>query len=49
MYSIYPFADVNECETGKHHCNSNAFCNNTKGFFLYAPNKPALPGKLRMA
>ena len=33
MQSIYYFADVNECETGKHHCDSNAFCNNTKGSY----------------
>ena len=33
MRSIYYFADVNECETGKHHCDSNAFCNNTKGSY----------------
>ena len=33
MHSIYYFADINECETEKHHCDSNAFCNNTKGFY----------------
>ena len=33
MHSIYYFADINECETGKHHCDSNAFCNNTKGSY----------------
>ena len=33
MQSIYYFANVNECETGKHHCDSNAFCNNTKGSY----------------
>ena len=33
MHSIYYFADINECETGKHHCDSNAFCNNTKGCY----------------
>ncbi|CAH3189386.1 unnamed protein product, partial [Porites lobata] len=26
--------DINECETGKHHCDSNAFCNNTKGSYI---------------
>ncbi|CAH3041211.1 unnamed protein product, partial [Porites lobata] len=34
MHSIYYFADINECETGKHHCDSNAFCNNTKGSYI---------------
>ena len=29
MRSIYCFADINDCETGNHHCDSNAFCNNT--------------------
>ena len=33
MHSIYYFADINECETGKHHCDSNAFCNDTKGSY----------------
>ena len=33
MHSIYHFADINECEAGKHHCDSNAFCNNTKGSY----------------
>ena len=33
MHSIYYFADINECETGKHHCDSNAFYNNTKGSY----------------
>ena len=33
MHSFYYFADINECETGKHHCDSNAFCNNTKGSY----------------
>ena len=33
MHSIYYFPDINECETGKHHCDSNAFCNNTKGSY----------------
>ena len=32
MHSIYHFADINECETEKHHCD-NAFCNNTKGSY----------------
>ena len=34
MHSFYYFADINECETGKHHCDSNAFCNNTKGSYI---------------
>ncbi|CAH3191500.1 unnamed protein product, partial [Porites evermanni] len=34
MHSFHYFADINECETGKHHCDSNAFCNNTKGFYI---------------
>ncbi|CAH3155765.1 unnamed protein product [Porites lobata] len=25
--------DINECETGKHHCDSHAFCNSTKGSY----------------
>ena len=33
-HSIYYFADINECETEKHHCDSNAFCNNTKGSYI---------------
>ena len=28
-----PFADINECETGKHRGDSRAFCNNTKGLY----------------
>ena len=27
------FADINECETGKHHGDSRAFCDNTKGLY----------------
>ena len=34
MHSIYYFANINECETGKHHCDSNAFCKNTKGAYI---------------
>ena len=33
MHSFYYFADINECETGKHHCDSHAFCNSTKGSY----------------
>ena len=33
MHSIYYLADANECETGKHHCDSNAYCNNTEGSY----------------
>ena len=40
MHSIYYLADINECETGKHHCDSNAFCNNTKGSY----NCTCIPG-----
>ena len=40
MPSIYYFADINECETEKHHCDSNAFCNNTKGSY----NCTCIPG-----
>ena len=39
MQSIYYFADVNECETGKHHCDSNAFCNNTKALTIVHANQ----------
>ena len=33
IYSTYCFADTNECKPGKHRCDSNAFCNNTKGSY----------------
>ena len=33
MHSIYYSADINECETEKHHCDCNAYCNNTKGSY----------------
>ena len=33
MHSIYYFADINECDTGKYQCDSHAFCNNTKGSY----------------
>ena len=53
MHSIYYFADINECETGKHHCDSNAFCNNTKGSYIcicnpgYNGNGVNCTGKIR--
>ena len=28
------FADINECEAGKHNCHANAICKNTKGSFV---------------
>ena len=34
MHSIYYFADIDECDTGKHQCDSHAFCNNTKGSYI---------------
>ena len=33
MHSFHYFADINECDTGKHQCDSHAFCNNTKGSY----------------
>ena len=33
MHFIYYFADIHECDTGKHQCDSHAFCNNTKGSY----------------
>ena len=33
MHSIYYFADIDECDPGKHQCDSHAFCNNTKGSY----------------
>ena len=33
IYIMYYFLDNNECLTGKHKCNSNADCNNTKGSY----------------
>ena len=53
MHSIYYFADINECETEKHHCGSNAFCNNTKGSYTctckpgYTGNGVSCTGKIR--
>ena len=53
MHSFYYFADINECETGKHHCDSNAFCNNTKGSYIctckpgYIGNGVNCTGKIR--
>ena len=32
MHSIYYFADIDECDPGKHQCDSHAFCN-TKGSY----------------
>ncbi|XP_073250379.1 uncharacterized protein [Porites lutea] len=38
VYSLLSHAikgnDINECETRRHHCSSNAFCNNTKGSYI---------------
>ena len=28
------FADINECEAGKHNCRAKANCQNTKGSFV---------------
>ena len=53
MHSFYYFADINECETGKHHCDSNAFCNNTKGSYIctcqpgYTGNGVNCSGKIK--
>ena len=35
MHFIYYFADIHECDTGKHQCDSHAFCNKTKGSYMY--------------
>ena len=37
------FADINECEAGKHNCHANANCNNTKGS-LVCTCKPGYSG-----
>ena len=53
MHSIYYFADINECEAGKHHCDFNAFCNNTEGSYFctckpgYNGNGVNCTGKIR--
>ena len=53
MHSFHYFADINECETGKHHCDSNAFCNNTKGSYIctckpgYTGNGVNCSGKIK--
>ena len=53
MHSIDFFADINECETEKHHCDSHAFCNNTKGSHIctckpgYNGNGVNYTGKIR--
>ena len=31
---LLPFADIDECATGKHNCNGSTTCRNTKGSFL---------------
>ena len=52
-HSIYYFAEINECETGKHDCDSNAFCNNTEGSYIctckpgYTGNGVNCTGKIR--
>ena len=28
------FADINECEAGKHNCHANAICKDTRGSFV---------------
>ena len=43
MHFIYYFAHINECDTGKHQCDSNAFCKNSKSSYNCAC-KPAYNG-----
>ena len=53
MHSFNYFADINECETGKLHCDSNGFCNNTKGSYIctckpgYSGNGVNCTGKIK--